>query len=93
MNPGDVLFFNGSLIHGSYPNTTPDRFRRALIGHYIEGQAERVAQFFDPVLRMDGAQLTLAASEGGGECGVWVDRRGVPVIEMVGQVAAGPSHE
>lgn len=27
MHPGDVLFFIGSLVHSSYPNT--DRFRRA----------------------------------------------------------------
>ncbi len=93
MQPGDVLFFNGSLIHGSYPNTTRDRFRRALIGHYIEGQAEKVAQFFDPVLRMDGAHLTLAASEGGGACGVWVDRHGAPVIELAGVERANKKHE
>ncbi|MBZ0302925.1 MAG: phytanoyl-CoA dioxygenase family protein, partial [Anaerolineae bacterium] len=30
MKPGDVLFFNGQLIHGSYPNTSADRWRRAL---------------------------------------------------------------
>ena len=23
MEAGDVLFFNGALVHGSYPNTTP----------------------------------------------------------------------
>jgi len=35
MAAGDALFFNGALIHGSYPHTTADRFSRALIGHYI----------------------------------------------------------
>jgi phytanoyl-CoA hydroxylase len=34
MKAGDVVFFNGSLIHGSYPNTSADRFRRSLIAHY-----------------------------------------------------------
>jgi cysteinyl-tRNA synthetase len=29
MDAGDVFFFNGSVIHGSYPNRTADRFRRA----------------------------------------------------------------
>ena len=38
MDAGDVLFFNGSLVHGSYPNTSEDRFRRSLIGHYIEAK-------------------------------------------------------
>ena len=33
MEPGDVLFFNGSLVHGSGPNRSPDRFRRSFIGH------------------------------------------------------------
>ena len=28
MKAGDCLFFDGKTIHGSYPNTTPDRFRR-----------------------------------------------------------------
>jgi ectoine hydroxylase-related dioxygenase (phytanoyl-CoA dioxygenase family) len=28
MKAGDVLFFHGSLIHGSLPNTSKDRFRR-----------------------------------------------------------------
>ena len=30
MEPGDVLFFNGSLVHGSNPNRTARRFRRSL---------------------------------------------------------------
>ena len=34
MRAGDVIFFNGSLIHGSYPNVSTDRFRRSLIAHY-----------------------------------------------------------
>lgn len=85
MNPGDVLFFNGQLIHGSYPNSSTDRFRRSLIGHYIVGQAEQVAQFFHPVLRMNGSKVALDISEGGGPCGVWVERDGTPVVEMVEQ--------
>src|SRR5581483_1096451 len=28
LRAGDVLFFNGSVIHGSYPNKSRDRFRR-----------------------------------------------------------------
>src|SRR5690606_26559333 len=32
--PGDVLFFNGSVIHGSYPNRSATRFRRSFICHY-----------------------------------------------------------
>ncbi len=95
MEPGDVLFFNGSLIHGSYPNRSRDRFRRALIGHYAVGDARAVAQFYHPVLRMDGSTVTLDVSEGGGPCGVWVDRDGHRVVEMVQPPShvAQPAHE
>jgi ectoine hydroxylase-related dioxygenase (phytanoyl-CoA dioxygenase family) len=93
MEPGDVLFFNGGLVHGSYPNTTTDRFRRALIGHYIEGRAEQVAQFYHPALRMDGTPLELDLSHGGGECGVWVEQNGAQVVEMIGQENLVRKHE
>jgi ectoine hydroxylase-related dioxygenase (phytanoyl-CoA dioxygenase family) len=73
MEAGDVLFFNGQIVHGSGPNHSTDRFRRALIGHYIAGQAEKVAEFYHPVLKMDGTPLTLGVSESGGVCGRWVD--------------------
>ncbi len=95
MGPGDVLFFNGSLIHGSYPNTSADRFRRALIGHYIVGEAREVGKYYHPVLRMDGSQVELGVSEGGGPCGVWRDRDGRPTVEMTqpAGAGAGPLHE
>jgi hypothetical protein len=83
MEPGDTLFFNGSLIHGSYPNETPDRFRRALIGHYIAGEAERVAPFYHPILRFSGEEVQLGESDHGGPCGVWREINGEPVVEMV----------
>ena len=77
MKAGDVLFFNGQLVHGSFPNTSQDRFRRSLIGHYIVGDAEQVANFYHPVLRME-----LGVSEGGSECGVWVEEETGPVVAM-----------
>ena len=93
MEAGDVLFFNGQIVHGSYPNTTQNRFRRSLIGHYIEGQAEQVAQFYHPALRMDGSLLTLNISQGGGTCGIWVEQNGEPVIEMTGIEGIVRKHE
>jgi phytanoyl-CoA hydroxylase len=81
MAPGDVFFFNGSLIHGSGPNFTTDRFRRSLIGHYIAGEAAQVAKFYHPVLRMDGTAVNLGVSERGGPCGRWVDDDG-EVVEL-----------
>ena len=82
MDPGDVLFFNGTLVHGSLPNTTVDRFRRALIGHYVEGNAQQVGKWYHPVVRMDGTDVEFGESEAGEKCGVWVERDGTPVIEM-----------
>jgi len=95
MEPGDVLFFNGSLIHGSYPNRSTNRFRRSLIGHYAVGDAQKIAQFYQPLLRMDGTEVTIEVSEGGGPCGVWVERDGRPVVEMVEpqQKRPVPDHE
>jgi ectoine hydroxylase-related dioxygenase (phytanoyl-CoA dioxygenase family) len=82
MQAGDVLFFNGQLVHGSFPNTSQDRFRRSLIGHYIVGDAEKVAKFYHPALHMDGTPVELGISEQGGPCGVWVTQDGRPVVEM-----------
>jgi phytanoyl-CoA hydroxylase len=84
MKPGDVLFFNGQVVHGSLSNTSQDRFRRSLIGHYVGGDAQEVAKWFHPALRMDGSPVELGTSEGGGSCGIWVDMDGKPVIEMAG---------
>jgi phytanoyl-CoA hydroxylase len=86
MDPGDVLFFNGSLVHGSAPNRS-DRFRRALIGHYIGGDARRVSYAYHPVLRMDGSEVELEAGSGGGPCGEWVERDSRRVIELTGFAA------
>ena len=88
MDAGDVMFFNGSLVHGSFPNKTTDRFRRALIGHYIQGEAQQVAHWYHPTLRMDGTVVQLEVSPDGGTCGRWVDEDGEPVIEMTA-VAGG----
>jgi phytanoyl-CoA hydroxylase len=94
MEPGDVLFFHGALVHGSNPNVTTDRFRRALIGHYIEGEAEKVASYYHPALRMDdGSELTLEVAEGGGECGEWTDTPDGPVAVLTGTQTITRKHE
>jgi hypothetical protein len=88
MEPGDVLFFNGTLVHGSKPNRS-NRFRRSLIGHYIEAEAREIARWYHPVLRMDGSIVELESTEGGGRCGEWVERDGRPVVELTG-IAVDP---
>lgn len=89
MDAGDVLFFNGTLIHGSFPNTTQDRFRRSLIAHYVSGEAEQLTQYDQPVLTMDGEEKWLTFSEFGGPCGVWVDEDGTSAVRMVDAEEAG----
>lgn len=52
MEPGDVLFFGGFTIHGSYPNQTTNRFRRAFIVHYYAAHLETLQE--DPSTSMSG---------------------------------------
>lgn len=93
MRPGDVLFFNGSLVHGSTPNRTTGRFRRSLIGHYIHADVRQIAAYYHPALAMDGTPLTLDTSPGGGPCGQWADHDGTPSIAMTGQHHADQARE
>ena len=83
MKAGDVLFFNGSLIHGSLPNESEDRFRRALIGHYMIGDGEALSEWYRPVYDMRGEVVEVAVNPGGSQCGVWVDIDGKPAVEMI----------
>ena len=87
MKAGDVFFFNGQVIHGSFPNRSRSRFRRALIGHYIDADATQVAKYYHPVLRFDGSTVDITVAERGGQCGVWVEEDGTEVLEMSGEFA------
>jgi phytanoyl-CoA hydroxylase len=69
LEPGDVLFFNGSLIHGSTPNTSATRFRRSLIAHYIPESCSEVGPWYRPLLRFSHLETTRAVAQGGGPCG------------------------
>ena len=71
MEPGDVLFFNGNLIHGSYRNKTKDRFRRSFICHYANASALRISQFYKPLYWADGLIAEhVEHNPYGGPCGV-----------------------
>lgn len=70
MQAGDVLFFGGNLIHGSYPNRSTSRFRRSFISHYIGESSEQVARFYKPLYRRTGEQVEIPDSPAdGGPCG------------------------
>jgi len=70
MKGGDCLFFNGSLIHGSYPNSSPTRFRRSLINHYAPESSVEIAHYYQDPVRFDGSIASIAEATGGGPCGV-----------------------
>lgn len=66
---GDVLFFNGQVIHGSTPNSTPDRFRRSLICHYLPRSSTAIHEWYQPLLDFDGSEHRIGISTAGGPCG------------------------
>ena len=69
MKAGDVLFFHGSVVHGSRPNTSADRFRRSLIFHYIPEDSTEIAAFYNPLVRPDRRTTVITEAIGGGPCG------------------------
>ncbi len=72
MKAGDVLFFNGSVIHGSYPNTSADRFRRAFICHYVPHASLEVSRGYRPLYNFKGDIVDddIGDATGGGPCGM-----------------------
>ncbi len=78
MAAGDALVFHGSLVHGSLPNRTADRFRRALIFHFVPQASVQVASFYQPLLAPDGSAVRIGESAMGGPCGTgWVQSASV----------------
>lgn len=69
LKAGDVLFFNGSVIHGSYPNTSKTRFRRALICHYVPASTQQLSHWYRTPTRFSGETVTIPEAAGGGPCG------------------------
>ena len=72
LDSGDVLLFNGSVIHGSDPNTSQD-WRRSFICHYMPWSAREVATQYKPLLRFDGSPVQRDDATGGGPCGEEVE--------------------
>jgi phytanoyl-CoA hydroxylase len=69
MKAGDVLFFHGSMVHGSRANRSADRFRRSLIFHYVPQSSTEVAKFYNPLLTPAGDEVNIGEAVGGGVCG------------------------
>lgn len=70
LEPGDVLFFNGSIVHGSKPNSTEDEWRRSFICHYAPVSAQEIDNFYSCSCHFDGTPYRFEDAEGGGPCGV-----------------------
>lgn len=59
MDAGDILFFPGSLIHGSLPNRSADRWRRSFICHYVPASSAECARGYQPLLDAAGREVRL----------------------------------
>jgi hypothetical protein len=73
LQAGDVLFFNGNVIHGSGPNRSATRFRRSLIFHYVPLSTTTLSEWYRTPYRFNGARLSIAPATGGGPCGSMAD--------------------
>jgi len=69
MQPGDTLFFNGSVVHGSTPNSSKERWRRSFISHYGPASMKEITEWYFPILDMTGKEVPYPKAEGGGPCG------------------------
>ncbi|RAP77152.1 phytanoyl-CoA dioxygenase family protein [Paenibacillus montanisoli] len=67
MQAGDTLFFNGSVIHGSYPNNSSSRFRRAFIAHYAGISSVKVME--DTLYDRQGNVILREVDESSIPCG------------------------
>ena len=64
MKAGDVLFFGGETIHGSTPNISQDRFRRAFICHYVPATTTAMSKNYFPLRHFDGTFFEVEGLEG-----------------------------
>lgn len=70
LDAGDVLFFNGSVIHGSSPNNSKTMFRRSFICHYAPATLSESSHWYLPLMTFEGEYVDgVAAATDGGPCG------------------------
>lgn len=75
LDPGDVLFFAGSMVHGSQPNTTKRQWRRSFISHYMPATATHIGKSYLPYMfDFTGQPVARTANGWGGPCGNEPDR-------------------
>ena len=72
-----MLFFNGSVVHGSQPNTTTDQWRRSFISHYMPAAATHIgAWYLDHAIDFDGTSFVRELNGDGGPCGDEIEAGG-----------------
>ena len=69
LDPGDVLFFGGLVIHGSGPNRSCDRFRRSFICHYVGASTTHLNPWNRPVESFGHGVVPVAEAP----TGPWLD--------------------
>lgn len=77
LEAGDVLFFNGNVIHGSYPNASQDRFRRSFICHYAGISTLKASDWYKPMYYADGTPVEIETNPSGGPCGTEYNAAGI----------------
>jgi ectoine hydroxylase-related dioxygenase (phytanoyl-CoA dioxygenase family) len=78
LRAGDVLFFNGNVIHGSGPNRSKMRFRRAFICHYVPLSTVELSHWYSTPFRFNQELLSIPVATGGGPCGSAEDGQQAP---------------
>lgn len=78
LRAGDVLFFNGNVIHGSGPNRSKTRFRRAFIFHYVPLGTTELSHWYKTPFRFNRQLLSIPVARGGGACGSAEDGQQAP---------------
>jgi phytanoyl-CoA hydroxylase len=78
LGAGDVLFFNGNVIHGSSPNRSKNRFRRAFIFHYVSRSTLELSHWYSTPFRFNRELLSIPVATGGGPCGNAEDGQQAP---------------
>lgn len=73
LEAGDVLFFNGNVIHGSYPNRSDVRWRRSFIGHYIGMSTTHIGSYYNDLYTFDGRNLRREDNPDAGPCGTVIN--------------------
>ena len=69
LEPGDVLFFEGNILHGSNPNYSKTMWRRSHVCHYMPRHSTHASQFFLPALTFDGDFVSCQPNGDVGPCG------------------------